>query len=63
MGKMIAAQSIIVGCAATGIQGREGDVFRAVLKHSLFLAVLIGLIVTLYAYVFPGAIPHGHRFW
>ncbi|MCC6860487.1 MAG: lactate permease LctP family transporter [Bryobacterales bacterium] len=63
MGKMIAAQSLIVGCAATGQQGKEGDLFRAVFKHSLILAIFIGLIVTMYAYVFPGAIPHGHRFW
>lgn len=63
MGKMIAAQSIIVGCAACGIQGKEGDLFRAVIKHSLILGLLIGLIVAMYAYVFPGAVPHGHRFW
>jgi lactate permease len=63
MGKMIAAQSLIVGCAATGQEGREGDLFRAVFKHSIILAIFIGLIVTMYAYVFPGAIPHGHRFW
>jgi lactate permease len=63
MGKMIAAQSLIVGCAATGQQGKEGDLFRAVFKHSLILAIFIGLIVTMYAYVFPGAVPHGHRFW
>ena len=63
MGKMIAAQSLIVGCAAVGQAGREGDLFRAVFKHSLILAILIGLIVTMYAYVFPGAVPSGHRFW
>lgn len=63
MGKMIDAQSIIVACAATGQQGREGDLFRAVLKHSIVLALIVGSIVTLYAYVLTGWIPHGHRFW
>jgi lactate permease len=63
MGKMIGAQSVIVGCAATGIEGKEGDLFRAVIKHSIPLALLVGLIVFLYAYVFPGAIPSGHRYW
>ncbi len=63
MGKMIAAQSLVIGCAATGQQGQEGLMFRAVLKHSVALAVLVGLIVLLYAYVFPGAIPNGHRYW
>ncbi len=62
MGKMIDAQSIIVACAAVGLAGKEGDVFRAVLKHSVLLALIVGMIVMLYAYVFPGAIPHGHRF-
>jgi lactate permease len=63
MGKMIGAQSVIVGCAATGIEGQEGDLFRAVIKHSIPLALLVGLIVMLFAYVFPTAIPEGHRFW
>ncbi len=53
MGKMIAAQSLVIGCAATGQQGQEGLLFRAVLKHSLALGLLVGLIVLLYAYVFP----------
>ncbi len=59
MGKMINAQSIIVGCAATGLEGREGDVFRAVIKHSLALAALIGAVVLAYAYWFPGMVPGG----
>jgi len=63
MGKMIGAQSVIVGCAATGIEGKEGDLFRAVIKHSIPLALLVGLIVFLYAYVFPGAVPNGHKYW
>jgi len=63
MGKMIDAQSIIVACAATGQQGKEGDLFRAVLKHSILLALIVGGIVTLYAYVLTDWIPHGHRFW
>lgn len=63
MGKMIDAQSIIVACAATGLDGQEGDLFRAVLKHSIALAVIVGLIVMLYAYVFPQAIPHDLKFW
>jgi len=63
MGKMIDAQSIIVACAATGQEGREGDLFRAVLKHSILLALIVGGIVTLYAYVLTDWVPHGHRFW
>lgn len=63
MGKMIGAQSVIVGCAATGIEGQEGDMFRKVLKHSIPLALIVGLIVMLYAYVFTSWIPNGHKYW
>jgi lactate permease len=63
MGKMVAAQSLVIGCAVTGQQGQEGALFRAVLKHSLGLLVLVGLIVMIYAYVFPGAVPSGHEYW
>jgi len=62
MGKMIDAQSIIVACAATNQEGREGDMFRAVLRHSILLALIVGLIVTLYAYWLTPWIPSGHRF-
>ncbi len=63
MGKMIAAQSLVIGCAVTGQEGQEGPLFQAVLKHSIGLLLLVGLIVMMYAYVFPAAIPSGHKFW
>ncbi|HUB78170.1 MAG TPA: L-lactate permease [Bryobacteraceae bacterium] len=63
MGKMIAAQSLVIAATVTGREGQEGTIFRAVLKHSLGLAMLVGLIVLLFAYVFPGAIPSGHHYW
>ncbi len=63
MGKMIAAQSLVIGCTITGETGKEGDLFRAVLKHSVGLMLIVGLIVLLYAYVFPGAIPNNHHYW
>jgi len=62
MGKMIATQSLVIAAAVTGQQGQEGLIFRKVLVHSLALAVLVGLIVCMYAYVFPGAIPSGHHY-
>jgi lactate permease len=63
MGKMIAAQSLVIAAAVTGQDGQEGTIFRAVLKHSLGLAMLVGLLVLIYAYVFPGAVPSGHHYW
>ena len=63
MGKMAAAQSLVIACAVTGQEGQEGALFRAVMKHSIGLLILVGLIVLMYAYVFPGAIPNGHKYW
>ncbi|HTX33363.1 MAG TPA: L-lactate permease [Bryobacteraceae bacterium] len=63
MGKMVAAQSLVIACAVTQQEGQEGPLFRAVLKHSLGLLFIVGVIIMLYAYVFPGLIPHGHHFW
>ncbi|MDQ3253022.1 MAG: L-lactate permease [Acidobacteriota bacterium] len=57
MGKMIDAQSIVVAGVATGQQGGEGDILRYVFFHSVALAVLVGLLVMLQAYVFPGMMP------
>ena len=57
MGKMIDAQSIVVSGAATGQVGREAAIFKAVLGHSIALACLVGLIVSLYATVLTGAVP------
>ena len=62
MGKMVAAQSLVIGCAVTGQEGQEGAIFRAILKHSLALLALIALIVTAYAYAFPSLIPNGLRY-
>ncbi len=63
MGKMIDAQSIVVASVATG--GRPdspdaGTVLRAVFWHSVSLALLVGLLVMLQAYVWPGVVP-GHK--
>ncbi|WP_440964669.1 L-lactate permease [Massilia sp. GER05] len=53
MGKMIDAQSIVVASTATRWINHEGDILRFVFFHSLALAVLVGVMVTLQAYVWP----------
>jgi lactate permease len=58
MGKMISAQSIVVSATATQQVGNEAAIFTAVFKHSIVLASLVGLIVTIYAFVIPWIIPH-----
>jgi lactate permease len=58
MGKMISLTSIAVAAAATNMKREdESLLFRFTLKHSVFLASVIGLIVVFYAYVMPGWAP------
>jgi L-lactate transport len=56
-GKMISPQSIAVACAAVGLVGKESDLFRFTLKHSLFFATVIGIITYVQAYYLPWMIP------
>ena len=60
MGKMIDAQSIVVATAATNQVGREADIFKAVIWHSLLLASIVGALTLLQAYVWPFTlmVPH-----
>lgn len=53
MGKMIDAQSIVVASTATRWFNHEGDILRYVFFHSIALACLMGIFVTLQAYVWP----------
>jgi L-lactate permease len=57
MGKMISLQSIAVAAAATGMaSSEESKLFRFTLRHSVALAIVIGLIVLFYSYVAPGLV-------
>ena len=58
-GKMISPQSIAIACAATGLVGKESDLFRFTVKHSIIFTIMMGVLVTLQAYVVPWMIPHG----
>jgi lactate permease len=57
VGKMISPQSIAVACAATGMVGEEGSIFRFTLRHSLTLLALICILVFAQAYYLTGMIP------
>ncbi len=56
-GKMISPQSIAVGAAAVGLVGKESDLFRFTLKHSLIMLFLLSVITLLQAYVIKWIIP------
>jgi glycolate permease/lactate permease len=53
MGKMISPQNLSVGAAGVNAVGREGEIFRRVIGHSLLLTALVGLLAMLQAYVVP----------
>ena len=52
MGKMISLQSLAVAVAATGMaRSEEGKLFRFTFKHSVFLASVLGVLASIYAYL------------
>ena len=51
MGKMIDAQSIVVASTATRWYGHEGEILRFVFFHSIALAILVGVLVTIQAHL------------
>jgi lactate permease len=57
LGKMISPQNLAVGTSATGLQGKEGDLLRLVLKWSIGLTIVMSILVTLQAYVLKFMIP------
>ncbi len=57
MGKMISPQNLSVGAAGVGAVGREGDILRRVILHSLLLTTLMGILAMLQAYVLPWMVP------
>ncbi|WML41888.1 lactate permease LctP family transporter [Neobacillus sp. OS1-2] len=56
-GKMISPQSIAVACAAVGLVGKESELFRFTIKHSIFLVIIVGVIVWLQNTVLTFMIP------
>ncbi len=55
MGKMISLQSIAIAVVAAQMhRSEEARLFRFTLKHSIFLASLVGLLTLFYAYIAPG---------
>jgi lactate permease len=57
LGKMISPQNLAVGTSATGLQGREGDLLRLVLKWSIGLTIVMSVLVVLQAYVLKFMVP------
>lgn len=54
VGKMISPQSIAIACVAVGLVGRESELFRFTVKYSIGFVIIIGILVYLAAFVFPG---------
>jgi lactate permease len=56
-GKMISPQSIAVASAATGLVGREPELLRFTLRHSLLMVGIVGIVTWLQAGRFSWMIP------
>jgi lactate permease len=57
MGKLISPQSIAVAAASAGLVGKESDIFRSTFKYFLILLGLAIVVVLIFAYILPWAIP------
>ena len=56
-GKMISPQSIAVACASVNLVGKESDLFRFTVKHSLLFTAIMGIVVYVQAYYLRGMVP------
>ena len=56
MGKMISPQNIATGVSVTDLRGHEGVVFARTFWHSVVLTLVLGVLVALQQFVFPGMI-------
>jgi lactate permease len=59
LGKMVSPQNLAVGTSSTGLQGKEGDLFRMVLPWSIILTLVMAILVVLQAYVLTWMVPGG----
>lgn len=57
VGKMISPQSIAVAAAATSLVGRESELLRFTIKHSVVILLVVCIMITVQAYILPGMIP------
>lgn len=56
-GKMISPQSISVATAASNMVGREGDIFRFTLPHSIAMLLVVSVLTLLQAYALKWMLP------
>ena len=56
-GKMISPQSISVATSASGLVGKEGDLFRFTLGHSVAMVIVMGILTYLQAYWLKWMLP------
>lgn len=55
--KMISPLNIAVACAASHLVGREGQLFRTTIVHSVGLLLIVCVMTYLQAYYFTGMVP------
>jgi len=57
MGKMISPQNLSVGAAGVNKVGAEGEIFARVIRYSVILTALVGVVAMIEAYVVPFIVP------
>ncbi|MDR3409831.1 MAG: L-lactate permease, partial [Formivibrio sp.] len=56
-GKLISPQSLAIACAATGMIGREADIFRKSWRYSVIMLAMMIVVIVVQAYLVPGIVP------
>jgi lactate permease len=56
-GKLISPQSLAIACAATGMIGREADIFRKSWRYSVIMLAMLIVVIVIQAYLVPGIVP------
>src|SRR6266852_6340873 len=57
MGKMISPQNLSVGAAGVNKVGSEGEIFARVIRYSVILTALVGVVAMIEAYALPFIVP------
>lgn len=55
--KMISPQNLTTGVITIGLQGKEGQVLRRTILHSIFMVCIVGAMACVQQYGIPGIIP------
>lgn len=55
--KMVSPQNLTTGVSTIGLQGKEGQILRRTMLHSIGMCCIMGAMACIQQYLLPGMIP------